>query len=537
MSYYSEAIAKHMYTHLATEGKEEYQKFFRSALKKFNIKSPAELDDSKKKEFFNYIEKNYKAKNEDLVGEGVLKENPAVIATAARMAIQNAQGKKVSVNTARQKDYSKKDPSAHKKAKSIFDKIKDKFKKKEKPKKKEAPKSQSKSAAQKYADLYGGGAKVESTKEYGKTLDKMASDRKIKNISKKDRELLARLAQMMKTANEGKLSSKIRKAILVAIGMSGNMTGAVKKIEKMAKGLSDDPKVMAALRIANENINENGRAIMKSISRASKGAIATGGGYAPYTKMGRNSWKQKKTGTKSHDDGIFDAIGTFKDFKIKEALDPYKDFDGSPKEDYNLNLGAFVDEYQKFLKFMKKHKEVPDKNKREWALAIRKKVGQGMFNGHIHGFEDVSDLLSMGDKFRNLKEGTLNELDWNHDMSRMASEIDKVMKMAGIKVKKHVPYKRANMGGDSALYGAFISTKDNSGDEVILPIEVDKKGIVRYAGGPSKWHPLEKIGMLNMSHAKPDDYLKFKTYARTKSYLKQFKEMPGFGQSSISRKK
>ena len=86
MSYYSEAIAKHMYTHLATEGKEEYQKFFRSALKKFNIKSPAELDDSKKKEFFNYIEKNYKAKNEDLVGESVLKENPAVIATAARMA-------------------------------------------------------------------------------------------------------------------------------------------------------------------------------------------------------------------------------------------------------------------------------------------------------------------------------------------------------------------------------------------------------------------------------------------------------------------
>ena len=81
----------------------------------------------------------------------------------------------------------------------------------------------------------------------------------------------------------------------------------------------------------------------------------------------------------------------------------------SPKEDYNLNLGAFVDEYQKFLKFMKKHKEVPDKNKREWALAIRKKVGQGMFNGHIHSFEDVSDLLSMGDKFRNLKEGVVNE--------------------------------------------------------------------------------------------------------------------------------
>jgi len=38
--------------------------------------------------------------------------------------------------------------------------------------------------------------------------------------------------------------------------MGGNMTGAVKKIEKIKKGLSDDPKVKAALRKANESINE-----------------------------------------------------------------------------------------------------------------------------------------------------------------------------------------------------------------------------------------------------------------------------------------
>ena len=69
--------------------------------------------------------------------ESMLNENPAVIATAARMAIQNKQGKKVSVNTARQSSYASKDPSAHKKAKSIFQRIKDKFSKKkdDKPKK------------------------------------------------------------------------------------------------------------------------------------------------------------------------------------------------------------------------------------------------------------------------------------------------------------------------------------------------------------------------------------------------------------------
>ena len=42
----------------------------------------------------------------------------------------------------------------------------------------------------------------------------------------------------------------------IAKDMGGNMTGAVKKIEKIKKGLSDDPKVKAALRKANESINE-----------------------------------------------------------------------------------------------------------------------------------------------------------------------------------------------------------------------------------------------------------------------------------------
>ena len=43
-----------------TEGsKAEYEKFFNAKLEKFGVKSPAELDDSKKKEFFNEIEKEW----------------------------------------------------------------------------------------------------------------------------------------------------------------------------------------------------------------------------------------------------------------------------------------------------------------------------------------------------------------------------------------------------------------------------------------------------------------------------------------------
>ena len=42
----------------------EYEKIFQAAMKKFGISSPDELEDDKKKEFFNYVDKNYKAKKE-----------------------------------------------------------------------------------------------------------------------------------------------------------------------------------------------------------------------------------------------------------------------------------------------------------------------------------------------------------------------------------------------------------------------------------------------------------------------------------------
>lgn len=41
-----------------------YQEFFKKAMNKFGISSPAELSGEKKKEFFNYVDKNYSAKTE-----------------------------------------------------------------------------------------------------------------------------------------------------------------------------------------------------------------------------------------------------------------------------------------------------------------------------------------------------------------------------------------------------------------------------------------------------------------------------------------
>ena len=49
----------------------------------------------------------------------------------------------------------------------------------------------------------------------------------------------------------------VKKAIELAKSMGGNMSGAVKRIEKMKKGLSKQKDVKKALRMANESVNQD----------------------------------------------------------------------------------------------------------------------------------------------------------------------------------------------------------------------------------------------------------------------------------------
>ena len=47
-----------------SEKQKKYQAFFKKALAKFGVKSPDELEGDKKKEFFDYVDKNYEGDNE-----------------------------------------------------------------------------------------------------------------------------------------------------------------------------------------------------------------------------------------------------------------------------------------------------------------------------------------------------------------------------------------------------------------------------------------------------------------------------------------
>ena len=51
----------------------EYEDFFRAALKKFGVKSPNELDGKKEKQFYDYVDANWKGKDESTTLEKVQK--------------------------------------------------------------------------------------------------------------------------------------------------------------------------------------------------------------------------------------------------------------------------------------------------------------------------------------------------------------------------------------------------------------------------------------------------------------------------------
>ena len=67
---YYEIGEAHVYGHddedkdAKLEEENRYEKFFQAAMKKFGISSPDELDDDKKKEFFNHVDKNWQGDNE-----------------------------------------------------------------------------------------------------------------------------------------------------------------------------------------------------------------------------------------------------------------------------------------------------------------------------------------------------------------------------------------------------------------------------------------------------------------------------------------
>jgi len=272
--------------------KDEYKKFqsstkskkYRAELNKYNRKKgtygngdgkDASHKGGKIVGFESQSKNRGRAEKSRLKKEVKLNENPAAIAAATAMTKIKMKNPKTGKENSAVSALKDKDNPNHKKAKGIFAKLKDRFSKK-KDDKKAAPKKQSKSDVDFYKRQYTGESVNEDdlglTYKKGKTVKvkhKTSGKRLVvvdKPAVRKEYEKIGYFAESVDEMKKLFQITAVKKAIAIAKKMKGNMTGAVKKIEKMNRGLSDEPDVAAALKKANESVNEiNGVDLAKKV--------------------------------------------------------------------------------------------------------------------------------------------------------------------------------------------------------------------------------------------------------------------------------
>ena len=213
----------------ASGGKEAYQKFFNSLLKKFGVSSPSELKGDKKKEFFDAIDKGWDGDNEK--------------AESVKEASKLKAGKgKITVDL--NWDASDADAKRHEK----------KYKIKLKITRTGALATGEKKNVLAYivSDDYGmDDEDIEDLMpELMETYDD-EDDLDPETTVNADEDPLA-TGKSLGEAN----SAQLKKAQAIASKNSGDMEAAIAEIEKIKKGLSNDKKVMAMLKTANEDVKE-----------------------------------------------------------------------------------------------------------------------------------------------------------------------------------------------------------------------------------------------------------------------------------------
>ena len=209
----------------ASGGKEAYQKFFNSLLKKFGVSSPSELKGDKKKEFFDAIDKGWDGDNEK--------------AESVKEASKLKAGRgKITVDL--NYDASDADTKASEKKYKIKLKITRTGALATGEKKNVLAYIQSDDYGMDDEDIEDLMPEILETYDDEDDLDP-------ETTANADENPLA-TGKSLGEAN----SAQLKKAQAIASKNSGDMEAAIAEIEKIKKGLSNDKKVMAMLKTANE---------------------------------------------------------------------------------------------------------------------------------------------------------------------------------------------------------------------------------------------------------------------------------------------
>jgi hypothetical protein len=210
--------------------------------------------------------------------------------------------------------------------------------------------------------------------------------------------------------------AQIRKAIDIASSMGGNMTGAVKRIEAIKKGLSKNKNVAKALRLANEEvISEVTDKEINAMKQLSKDAEKIKKNYQKIVNMGDKELKDKKYNKEYEDilqmsQSVLSLIGKLSNQKMinKESLEEklskadLKMIDMMyDKKGKLTDVGKAVmnykpgDNIQKIVQNLNKKEAVSPAQ--QAAIAISKKEkGEKPLKESINLDEDVSSFLLTG---------------------------------------------------------------------------------------------------------------------------------------------
>ena len=350
--------------------------------------------------------------------------------------------------------------------------------------------------------------------------------------------------------NERKLSSRQKKAILIAIEMSGNMTGATEKIEKIKRGLSKDKKVVDALRLANESINE-----ARGISIGEEGMyffidqlinsmehyderefVRELGMKLEIDKkvMGR-IWKNydkvhpslKSKWTPRHWERWLNKQGITEDTKrdYKSEFNKYfknNTFEESVTEDRNYRL-----EYDNYHKQpVQRERNAARKRARrqmEKEGKVKKFDGMDVHHKDNNPLNNEKGNLSVTTQKYNRSEPRrrgLKKEDIREDVGieTYLGGILKSMKKAGLKLKSAQVMKHGWSKSKDKI-GFFIDVLDGKREKYTLQLEVDRDGNLWYLSSQS---PI-KLG-------------KWTDTSKVVRSLKTLSKLPDLGQSTLKRR-
>jgi hypothetical protein len=97
--------------------------------------------------------------------------------------------------------------------------------------------------------------------------------------------------------------------------------------KKSNKTINTKKEALLALDYIEPTIKENENTLMdieNQLLDANIGDMAYGGGYGPFEKVTRNTWKNTKTGSLQHSRKLTEFIGGFSDFRISSSTNESK---------------------------------------------------------------------------------------------------------------------------------------------------------------------------------------------------------------------